>query len=158
METLSTPCHVRELVVKKSRFIACAAPAPTEKDALAFVQAASEDDARHNCWAFYTYDKMQRSSDDGEPSGTAGKPILAAIQRSGLAHAVVVVVRYFGGIKLGAGGLTRAYSTAASECLAEAPRERAVVTVDIRVSVPHAAIGEVMSVANAYTVLDVEYR
>lgn len=116
---LSYACHVKELIVKKSRFIAHAGPAASSADALAFIAAVSEADASHNCWAFAVGSDVARKSDDGEPSGTAGVPILAAIERAGLDNAVVCVVRYFGGTKLGAGGLARAYGESAAACLAE---------------------------------------
>jgi uncharacterized YigZ family protein len=156
-EELATSCFVSETVVKKSRFIACVAPAPTVSDAVAFVAAASEPDARHNCWAFRVGSDVTRSSDDGEPSGTAGKPILASIERSGLSHVVVVVVRYFGGIKLGAPGLTRAYSNAASACLKEAPRQRRLVTTDIQICVPHNSVGSALAIVDKHKVINVEY-
>jgi uncharacterized YigZ family protein len=157
-EELATSCFVSELVVKKSRFIACVGPAPTASDAFAFIAAASEPDARHNCWAFRVGSDLTRSSDDGEPSGTAGKPILASIERSGLSHVVVVVVRYFGGIKLGAPGLTRAYSNAASACLKGAPRQRRLFTTDIQICVPHNSMGSALAVVDKHKVINVEYR
>lgn len=158
VEELASSCFARELVVKRSRFIAVAGPAATVTDAQAFIAAACEPDARHNCWAYKIDSDSTRCSDDGEPQGTAGKPILAAIDRSRLEHVAVVVVRYFGGIKLGASGLARAYGTAAAQCLAEAPRRRREITRDIRVAVPHACIGDVLNAAGLYTILDVVYR
>jgi hypothetical protein len=104
-ETLSAP-HTVETEVKKSRFIALAAPASSGADALAFVKRSSDASARHNCWA-YKCGSDFRSSDDGEPGGTAGRPILSAIEGAGLDATVVLVTRWFGGIKLGTGGLTR---------------------------------------------------
>jgi putative IMPACT (imprinted ancient) family translation regulator len=156
-EELAASCYVVETFVKRSRFIACAAPAPSVSDAFAFIAAASETDARHNCWAFRVGSDVTRSSDDGEPSGTAGKPILGAIDHSGLSYVVVVVVRYFGGIKLGAPGLTRAYSNAASTCLKEAPRQQRLVTSDIRVQVPQHCVGSALAILDVYKVIDVVY-
>lgn len=109
------------LEIKHSRFLAQAAPIADAAAALAFVQQVSEVDATHNCWA-YRHGSGYRSSDDGEPSGTAGRPILAAIDGQGYDRVVVVVTRWYGGIKLGAGGLVRAYGGTAAECLRLAPR------------------------------------
>ncbi len=96
-----------EQEIKKSRFLAQAAPVDTPEQALAFVQAMSDPAATHNCWA-YRIGQAYRFNDDGEPGGTAGRPILQAIEGQGIDCAVVVVTRWYGGIKLGAGGLARA--------------------------------------------------
>ncbi len=109
------------LDIKHSRFLAQAAPIADVAAALAFVQQVAVVDATHNCWA-YRYGNEYRSSDDGEPAGTAGRPILAAIDGQGYDRIVVVVTRWYGGIKLGAGGLVRAYGGTAAECLRLAPR------------------------------------
>ncbi|MFI9652480.1 YigZ family protein [Guyparkeria halopsychrophila] len=117
----------RELSAKKSRFIARAGPATDRQAALAFVDAMKADypDARHHCWAYLIGNPATAASaamnDDGEPSGTAGKPILNVIQHKGIGDLIVVVTRYFGGIKLGAGGLVRAYAGATQQVLAELP-------------------------------------
>lgn len=117
----------RELEVKKSRFIARAGLVTDRQAALAFVDAVKADypDARHHCWAYLIGNPATAASaamnDDGEPSGTAGKPILNVIQHKGIGNLVVVVTRYFGGIKLGAGGLVRAYAGATQQVLAELP-------------------------------------
>ncbi len=118
--TLERPWS-HELEVKHSRFVARAAPVASPEEALAYVQAVRDPQATHNCWA-YKLGPRYRFSDDGEPSGTAGRPILSAIEGQGLDGVVVVVTRYFGGIKLGTGGLVRAYGSAASECLRQAPK------------------------------------
>lgn len=106
-----------ELVVEKSRFIAAVGRATDEAAAAAFIADVRKRHwhATHNCSAFRVglETESQRSSDDGEPAGTAGKPILESLHRLGIRNAVVVVTRYFGGIKLGAGGLIRAYGAAA---------------------------------------------
>ena len=109
------------LDVKHSRFTAHAAPIDSGAGALAFLQQVAVADATHNCWA-YRHGQDYRSSDDGEPAGTAGRPILAAIDGQGFDRVVVVVTRWYGGIKLGAGGLVRAYGGTAAECLRTAPR------------------------------------
>lgn len=111
-----------EIEEKKSRFIAHVAAACTEEEALSFIDAKKKQfwDARHNCYAYVIGEQPQtmRFSDDGEPSGTAGKPILEVLTGSGIRNAVIVVTRYFGGTLLGTGGLVRAYTKAAKEGLA----------------------------------------
>lgn len=111
-----------EIEEKKSRFIAHVAAAATEEEALAFIESKKKEywDARHNCYAFILGEQGQtmRFSDDGEPSGTAGKPILEVLVNSGIRNLVVVVTRYFGGTLLGTGGLVRAYTQAAQAGLA----------------------------------------
>lgn len=119
-DTLAAPAAFT-LEVRHSRFLAQAAPAETPEAALAFLAGASDGAATHNCWA-WRLGANYRSSDDGEPAGTAGRPILAAIDGQGCDRVVVVVTRWFGGIKLGAGGLVRAYGGAAAECLRRAGR------------------------------------
>lgn len=120
LDTLATAAS-HELEIKHSRFLAQAAPVTDAAAAIAYVQQVSVVDATHNCWA-YRYGNEYRSSDDGEPAGTAGRPILAAIDGQGYDRIVVVVTRWYGGIKLGAGGLVRAYGGTAAECLRLAPR------------------------------------
>lgn len=120
LQTLVAACrHVEE--IKKSRFLAQAAPVANPEQALAFVRAVSAADATHNCWA-YRVGQDYRFNDDGEPGGTAGKPILQAIEGQGCDRVAVVVTRWYGGIKLGAGGLARAYGGTAAECLRSAER------------------------------------
>ena len=109
---------------KKSRFIANVAPASTEGEATAFIEAMRKKyyDARHNCPAFIIgrNSELTRCSDDGEPSGTAGKPILEVLMGAGVTNVAVVVTRYFGGTLLGTGGLVRAYTQATQAGLADA--------------------------------------
>lgn len=104
-----------EFIEKKSRFIGRIWPAETEEEALARIQEMKKKhyDATHNCWAYIIRDGAVRFSDDGEPGGTAGMPMLQVLQREGLFNVVCVVTRYFGGILLGAGGLVRAYTKGA---------------------------------------------
>ncbi|PQQ10196.1 IMPACT family member in pol 5region [Prunus yedoensis var. nudiflora] len=109
-----------EKEIKKSKFIAIAGPIPDEQSAQSFLSQVRDQRATHNCWAYKVGDQY-RSNDDGEPSGTAGKPIHSAIESSGIDRVMVVVIRHFGGIKLGTGGLVRAYGGVASECLRNAP-------------------------------------
>ena len=104
---------VAEFTEKKSVFIGHACPVKSEEEALAYIkeQKSAYADARHNVWAYLQKGEIvARYSDDGEPQGTAGVPVLDTIRKSGVSDAVVVVTRYFGGILLGAGGLVRAYS------------------------------------------------
>lgn len=106
-----------EIVIKKSRFIGYAKPVESEEEAVTFINEIKQlhKQATHNCSAYMVgeRDQFQKASDDGEPSGTAGKPILEVIKHKGLKNIAVVVTRYFGGIMLGAGGLVRAYTDGA---------------------------------------------
>jgi uncharacterized YigZ family protein len=120
LQALAERCQ-HEQDIKKSRFLALAAPVDSPEEALTFVQEVSDAAATHNCWA-YRIGQAYRFNDDGEPGGTAGRPILQAIEGQGIDHAVVVVTRWYGGIKLGAGGLARAYGGTAAECLRLAER------------------------------------
>ncbi len=106
----------RQQEIKKSRFNAVAGPVADEAAAKAFIAAQSDPSANHNCWA-WRLGQSYRFNDDGEPGGTAGKPILAAIDGQGLDCVAVVVTRWFGGILLGSGGLMRAYGGTAALCL-----------------------------------------
>ncbi|MFK2899035.1 YigZ family protein [Dyella jejuensis] len=118
--------------IRKSRFLAQAMPVGTSQQALAYVQEASDPSATHNCWA-YRIGQDYRFNDDGEPGGTAGRPILQAIEGQGIDRVVVLVTRWYGGIKLGAGGLARAYGGTAAECLRLA--ERAPIVAMARLGV-----------------------
>ena len=113
-----------EIVIKKSRFIAHVRPVENEDQAVEFIESIKKENwsASHNCSAYVCgqRDEYQKQSDDGEPSGTAGKPILEVIKSQSVKNTVVVVTRYFGGIMLGAGGLIRAYAEAAAAGIAEA--------------------------------------
>ena len=115
MLTLNKPASFEE-TIKKSRFIGHAARVTSQAESLDFYEAVSDPQATHNCWA-WRIDFQVRSSDDGEPSGTAGRPMLNVIERRELENVMVVVTRYFGGIKLGVGGLVRAYSGTTAKCL-----------------------------------------
>ena len=107
-----------EIIEKKSRFIGRALPIESEQQAQEILKEIRKQyyDARHVCYAFQV-DQITRSSDDGEPSGTAGRPILDMIGYAGLKNVLVVVTRYFGGVLLGTGGLTRAYGQTAKEAI-----------------------------------------
>ena len=125
--------------IRKSRFVAQAAPVTDVDVAMAFIEQHSIADAGHNCWA-YRIGNDYRFNDDGEPGGTAGRPILAAIEGQGLDGVVAIVSRWFGGIKLGAGGLMRAYGGSAAECLRNAPRAVLLDRVELRVHCKFAAL------------------
>ncbi|SDB80671.1 uncharacterized protein, YigZ family [Raineyella antarctica] len=143
------PDVVAELEVKRSRFITWLRRAGDEAEARRLLADARETfpDARHHCsaWVISVPDAqpLWHSSDDGEPSGTAGRPMLDVLVGSGLTDVAVVVVRYFGGTLLGTGGLVRAYSEAVSGALALAPRVRLVSSALWRVTLPHAEAGRV---------------
>lgn len=111
-----------EFVEKRSRFISHLLPVESEEDARAFIAQIKKQyyDARHNCWCYLIGENVVRYSDDGEPQGTAGQPMLNVFQRENVTNVVCVVTRYFGGILLGAGGLTRAYSKGARDALCAA--------------------------------------
>ena len=113
---------VSEFTEKRSRFIGQVWPVSSEEEAQERIRAAKKKyhDARHNCWCYILGDNILRYSDDGEPQGTAGQPMLNVFQREGVGNVCCVVTRYFGGILLGAGGLTRAYGKAARDALAAA--------------------------------------
>ncbi|OLP58341.1 hypothetical protein BJF93_06995 [Xaviernesmea oryzae] len=133
MLTLAEPVTL-EQEVRKSRFLAACAPIADEQEARAFVDRVSDASATHNCWA-YRLGQIYRFSDDGEPGGTAGRPILAAIDGQGLDQVVVVVTRWFGGILLGSGGLMRAYGGTAAMALHDAPRIEHIETVSASLAV-----------------------
>ena len=118
--------------IRKSRFLANAAPVDDPDQALGFLAQISDTLATHNCWA-YRIGHQYRFSDDGEPGGTAGRPILQAIEGQGFDRVIVVVTRWYGGIKLGAGGLARAYGGCAAECLRLADRAPIVEMVALTI-------------------------
>lgn len=124
-----------EAEIKKSRFIARAAPVDDEAAAQAFIKRVSDPDASHNCWA-WLIGESYRFDDAGEPGGTAGRPILQAIENQGYDCTVVVVTRFFGGIKLGTGGLARAYGGTASEALRTAESAPIIPKVRLRLRLP----------------------
>ena len=135
---------VVEQELKKSRFIASAGRASNKAEALAFIQAVRSTfpDATHNCWAYIAGEPNNTveigMSDDGEPQGTAGKPMLNVLQHKGSGEVVVVVTRYFGGVKLGAGGLVRAYSGAVQAVMEALPVEEVVAVKEALLQFPYA--------------------
>lgn len=134
--TLAGP-HRFDAVIENSEFLAFAERADTPEAALAQLAALKQryPDATHHCWA-YRIGAAYRFNDDGEPGGTAGAPILRAIEGQGVDHVMVVVVRFYGGVKLGTGGLVRAYGGTAAECLRTAPRLEVKPRQAVQVSVP----------------------
>lgn len=147
-QTLAGPAsHLLE--VKHSRFLARALPVDSTDAAMAALPGLSDPDATHNCWAWRVADAY-RSSDDGEPAGTAGRPILAAIDGQGCDRVVVVVTRWFGGIKLGAGGLVRAYGAAAAECLRLAEKRMLVEQAELAFACPFAHLGDAHAALHAF--------
>lgn len=138
---LSTLAHTAEASedIKKSRFLCQAAPVATPEAALAFLAAVSDPQATHNCWA-YRIGQQYRFSDDGEPVGTAGKPMLQAIDGQGLDQVMAVVTRWFGGIKLGAGGLMRAYGGVTAQCLRLAEKTPLLRKLEVELALPFAQL------------------
>lgn len=134
-----------EFVIKKSRFLTLVAPVSSvdEAEELIAVVRKKAWDATHNCTAMVTglLGDQARSSDDGEPSGTAGVPMLEVLRRRELTDVVAIVTRYYGGVKLGAGGLVRAYSTAVSETLDRASLVRREALTQVTFEVDHAEAG-----------------
>lgn len=134
-----------ETVIRKSRFLTRIEPVASVEQAEAVIAGIRKQawDANHNCTAMVTgiLGDQARSSDDGEPSGTAGIPMLEVLRRRDLTDVVAVVTRYFGGVKLGAGGLVRAYSSAVSEALDLASLVRRAALRQVMLEVPHAEAG-----------------
>ncbi|KAK4430526.1 IMPACT family member in pol 5'region [Sesamum alatum] len=143
-----------EREIKKSKFIAIAGPLSDERSAMSFLSEVRDPRATHNCWAYKVGDQF-RSNDDGEPSGTAGKPIQSAIDSSGIDRVMVVVIRYFGGIKLGTGGLVRAYGGVAAECLRNAPTCVVKSKVPMGLEVPYDLLGVLYHQLQSFQVEDI---
>jgi len=146
--TVTTRSEFESAPVKGSRFLATVAPAASPAEALAVVTALQQrfPRANHHCWAFLLADGTTRSSDDGEPSGSAGRPILARIEGREAQNVVVVVTRWFGGTKLGVGGLVRAYGGCAGQGLDAATPIPLVVRVTVHLTYSYADTGSVESV------------
>ena len=155
----------REIKIKGSRFIGSARPVDSRQDAEAFVGRLSKKyhDATHNCYAYRVGmgdASVFRYSDAGEPSGTAGRPILEAIDGRELTNTALVVTRYFGGVKLGTGGLARAYGACAAETLDAGERIQRYLMETFRIGFPHDMTGNVMNLVSAHAcqVEDTVYR
>jgi uncharacterized YigZ family protein len=138
-----------EVIIEKSTFIGYAKPVKTEEEAVEFINEIKKKhkDARHNVWAYTIGQNMniQRYSDDGEPQGTAGIPTLEVIKKEDLRDVAVVVTRYFGGIKLGAGGLVRAYTKGAKIGLEAAKIIEKVMFQEVRVRIDYNQLGRVQN-------------
>jgi len=146
--SVAAPVH-SETRVRGSRFLAILAPVGTPEAALLALEAIRKTyhDATHHCFAYRIgpAGSQERFSDAGEPSGTAGKPLLLAMQHAELSDAVLIVTRYFGGTKLGVGGLRRAYAEAAAEAIRRAVRVPRILNEAVQVTVPAELIGDVIS-------------
>jgi uncharacterized YigZ family protein len=150
-----------EIVIDRSRFIACAGPAFSVEEARRFIGAMKREfpDASHHVPAFvigHGASVTSHCTDDGEPAGTAGRPVLVVLQGSGLSDAVLVVTRYFGGIKLGTGGLVKAYTQAAQEVLSVLPRAEKVSTFTIMLAFEYSYIERMRQYAAAHQALIME--
>ena len=136
-----------ELVEKKSRFIATVRPVETEEEALAFIEEMKKKywDARHNCYVYSVGMNREatRCSDDGEPSGTAGRPMLDVLLGAGIYNAAIVVTRYFGGVLLGTGGLVRAYSSSISQALKVATLTTVTTLQEYQIHFSYDLIGKI---------------
>ena len=146
---------IYEETIKKSKFIAYAMSVDTLDDALNFIEQVKDSKASHNCWVYRSSSSSSsectyRYSDDGEPSGTAGKPILQAIEGEDVVDIVLVVTRYYGGIKLGTGGLTRAYGSVAKALLSIAEKYENVAKTTIEIVFETQYIGNVYQILHQY--------
>eukprot|EP00977_Amphora_coffeiformis_P026048 scaffold23896_cov170-Amphora_coffeaeformis.AAC.3 len=154
-KTLATGSFSSEMEVKKSRFIGYAKHVKTWDDAHVYIEEikAEHPKARHWCYGFRSGANPvnERCSDDGEPTGTAGTPILSAIRGEDLSDTVCVVVRYFGGIKLGAGGLIRSYGAAARQVLRESPVEILIPMSSTRIKVDSSHVGSLYELVGKYS-------
>ncbi|MBB6215958.1 putative YigZ family protein [Anaerosolibacter carboniphilus] len=149
-----------EHIIEKSRFIGYVKPIQDEEEAIAFIEMirAQHKNATHNVpvYIFGENDEIQRYSEDGEPSGTAGTPILDMLKKEEIKNTVIVVTRYFGGIKLGTGGLVRAYTSTAKQALHEARVIEKVLYHVIRIRIDYSLLGKVQNVMmnGGYTIKD----
>lgn len=136
-----------ELIEKKSRFIATVIPVESEEEALAFIEAMKKKywNATHNCSAYVIGEKgqLKRCSDDGEPSGTAGRPMLEVLEGEGIRNVAVVVTRYFGGTLLGTGGLVRAYSASVKAGLASSVIITKIPGVKLKIETDYTGLGKI---------------
>ena len=152
-----------EIIEKKSRFIATVRPVETEEEALAFIEEMRKKywDARHNCYVYSVGKNREytRCSDDGEPSGTAGRPMLDVFLGEDIYNVAVVVTRYFGGVLLGTGGLVRAYSKSVQEGLKASTVIEKIYGISLEVVTDYTGIGKIQYIAgeNSLPILDSEY-
>ena len=150
------------IVEKKSKFIACVIPVQSEEDALQELDKIkkSNRDARHNVFSYRIANGSERASDDGEPSGTAGVPILEILRGAKLQNVLVVVTRYFGGILLGTSGLVKAYSDSTKEALKEAIIVKKILQKKYEVEVPYSYNDKLVYFCknNDYKVVETKYE
>lgn len=153
----------KEIVIEKSRFICTLKKVHSEAEAQEFIKSIKKEfwDATHNCSAYIIDDLAQRSSDDGEPSGTAGIPMLEVLRKNGLTETAAVVTRYFGGIKLGAGGLVRAYSGSVAGAVKECGIAQKILMSRFSFLYDVNSVGRILNVLyqqNLFEIADVEYN
>ncbi|MBL3730204.1 YigZ family protein [Lysinibacillus sp. HST-98] len=152
-----------EIVISKSRFLTYIERAETEEDAISFIDGIKKlhHNATHNCSAYIIgeHDHIQKANDDGEPSGTAGVPMLEVLKKQGLKDTVVVVTRYFGGIKLGGGGLIRAYGKATTEGLIAAQIVERKLHHFMKVAIDYTWLGKVENEirSSSYSLEEIRY-
>lgn len=152
----------KEIVIEKSRFICTLKKVSSEQEAQDFIKAIKKEywDATHNCSAYIVDELAQRSSDDGEPSGTAGIPMLEVLRKNKLEGTAAVVTRYFGGIKLGAGGLVRAYSGSVAGALKDCGLAEKILMSYFSFTYDVNSVGKILNQLyqqNMFQIFDVEY-
>lgn len=151
-----------EIVIEKSKFICTLKKVQDETEAQEFIKAIKKEfwDATHNCSAYLIDDLVQRSSDDGEPSGTAGLPMLEVLRKNKLTNTAAVVTRYFGGIKLGAGGLVRAYTNSVAEAVKESGIAQKILMSKFSFVYDINSVGKILNILyqqEIFEIADVEY-
>lgn len=152
-----------EITEKKSRFIANVKEVSSEEEAIEFYETIKKKywDARHNVFAYYIggLSSVQKFTDEGEPAGTAGMPILEVIKRQGLEDIIIVVTRYFGGILLGTGGLVRAYSKSAQEAIKSAGIIEKIWSAKMHIRIEYTYLGKIQAIANneGWRIIDTQY-
>lgn len=153
--------YKNQIEIERSKFITYLNKVFTEEEARTYIMQIrkAHSDATHVCTAFIIGEtsEISRSSDDGEPSGTAGVPMLEALKKSGLNNVVACVVRYYGGIKLGAGGLIRAYSNSVSEAIKLAPKVQTVLMYKYSLKIPYTLLGKIDYLLKDVYKKDIEY-
>ena len=152
----------QEIVIEKSRFICTLKKVHSEAEAQEFIKTIKKEfwDATHNCSAYIVDEMAQRSSDDGEPSGTAGLPMLEVLRKNKLTNTAAVVTRYFGGIKLGAGGLVRAYTNSVAEAVKSAGIAQKVLVSKFSFIYDLNEVGKILNILyqqQLFEIADVEY-
>lgn len=149
-----------EIVEKKSRFIATVLPIDTEEEALQYIEKIKKKywDARHNCFAYVigSNNEIQRFSDDGEPQGTAGKPILETLLNENLHNTLIVVTRYFGGTLLGTGGLVRAYGQSSKEGIRNSVIQKVCEGISFKLTVDYNSIGKIKYIMGQMEITDAQ--